>query len=65
MTWQYLMLHANAMICLLIMFRLLFFNKAGKAHRLGVSVFAYLIPPGIPRSGSSTAIICRLTPANS
>ncbi|EFE7939914.1 phage holin family protein [Escherichia coli] len=43
MTWQYLMLHANAMICLLIMFRLLFFNKAGKAHRLGVSVFAYLI----------------------
>ncbi|EPM3081450.1 MULTISPECIES: phage holin family protein [Enterobacteriaceae] len=43
MTWDSLMLHANAVICLLIMFRLMFFNKTGKSYRLGVSLFAYLI----------------------
>lgn len=43
MTWDSLMLHANAVVCFLIMFRLMFFNKAGKSRRFGVSVFAYLI----------------------
>ncbi|MGK0735900.1 phage holin family protein [Yokenella regensburgei] len=43
MTWDSMMLHANAVVCFLIMFRLMFFNKAGKSRRFGVSVFAYLI----------------------
>lgn len=43
MTWDSLMLHANAVVCLLIMFRLMFFNKTGKSYRRGVSLFAYLI----------------------
>ncbi|WP_274619893.1 phage holin family protein [Enterobacter kobei] len=42
MIWDSLILHANAVVCLLIMFRLMFFNKTGKSYRRGVSLFAYL-----------------------
>lgn len=43
MIWDSLIPHANAVVCLLIMFRLMFFNKTGKSYRRGVSLFAYLI----------------------
>jgi len=43
MTLASLLTHANAIVCLLIMFRLLFFNKKGKSHRPAVALFAYLI----------------------
>ncbi|MEG5409570.1 phage holin family protein [Enterobacter kobei] len=32
---------ANAIVCLLIMVRLMFFRKEGKRHRLSVAVLAY------------------------
>ena len=43
MIWDSLIPHANAVVCLLIMFRLMFFNKTGKSYRRGVSLFAYMI----------------------
>lgn len=42
MTWQLLLMDANAIVCLLIMVRLMFFRKEGKRHRLSVAVLAYL-----------------------
>lgn len=41
MTWQLLLMDANAIVCLLIMVRLMFFRKEGKRHRLSVAVLAY------------------------
>lgn len=41
MTWQILLMDANAIVCLLIMVRLMFFRKEGKRHRLSVAVLAY------------------------
>ena len=38
MTWQLLLMDANAIVCLLIMVRLMFFRKEGKRHRLSVAV---------------------------
>ena len=43
MTWQLLLMDANAIVCLLIMVRLMFFRKEGKRHRLSVAVLAYLV----------------------
>ena len=43
MTWSTLLTNADAVVCLLIMFRLLFFNKKGRSHRPAVALFAYLI----------------------
>ena len=43
MTWQMLLLDANAVICLAIVGRLMFFRKGGKTHRPGVAWMAYLL----------------------
>lgn len=42
MTWQVFLLDANAIVCLLIVLRLMFFSKLGKRQRFGVSLLAYL-----------------------
>lgn len=53
MTWQLLLMDANAIVCLLIMVRLMFFRKEGKRHRLSVAVLAYreLINNGVQLTG--------------
>ncbi|ELK1314685.1 phage holin family protein [Leclercia sp.] len=43
MTWQTIVLDANAIICALIVVRLMFFSKSGKRHRPGVTLMAYLM----------------------
>lgn len=43
MTWQTIVLDANAIICALIAVRLLFFSKSGKRHRPAVAWMAYLM----------------------
>ncbi|HID7510847.1 TPA: phage holin family protein [Enterobacter hormaechei] len=43
MTWQMLLLDANAVICLAIVGRLMFFRKSGETHRPGVAWMAYLL----------------------
>ncbi|MCS2155487.1 phage holin family protein [Scandinavium sp. H11S7] len=43
MTWQVFLMDANAIVCLLIVIRLMFFSKAGKRSRFGVAFIAYLL----------------------
>lgn len=43
MTLQTLMLDANAIVCMAIVLRLLFFSKSGKQHRPGIACMAYLL----------------------
>ncbi len=42
MTWQYLISNGNAIVCLLIALRLMFYQR-GKNHRPWVSLVAYII----------------------
>ncbi|MEG1111404.1 MAG: phage holin family protein [Hafnia sp.] len=43
MTWYSVILGANAIICMAIVMRLMFFSKAGKTHRPGYAWMAYLL----------------------
>ncbi|EOH0525695.1 phage holin family protein [Klebsiella aerogenes] len=43
MTWQTIFLDVNAIVCMLIVVRLMFFSKSGRRHRPAVAVMAYLI----------------------
>lgn len=41
MTWQTLLVNVNAIACILISMRLLFFRKGGGRHRPGMAWLAY------------------------
>ena len=43
MTWHTLILDTNAVVCMAIVIRLMFFSKEGKAHRPGYAWMAYLL----------------------
>lgn len=43
MTWHSVILDANAIICMAIVVRLMFFSKAGKTHRPSYAWMAYLL----------------------
>lgn len=43
MTFESILTHADAAVCLLIMLRLMFFDKRGKDHRPMVAILAYLV----------------------
>lgn len=43
MTWQSLVLNANAIVCMLIAFRLMFFQRNGRRHRPLMAWLAYFI----------------------
>ena len=43
MTWHSVILDANAIICMAIVLRLMFFSKSGKQHRPGYAWMAYLL----------------------
>ncbi|EOZ4422645.1 phage holin family protein [Escherichia coli] len=43
MTWQTVILDANAVVCMAIVMRLMFFSKTGRKHRPGYAWMAYLL----------------------
>ena len=43
MTWESLLLNANAAVCMLIAIRLMFFQRNGRRHRRLMAVLAYII----------------------
>lgn len=43
MTWDYLLLNANAAVCMLIAIRLMFFQRNGRRHRRLMALLAYVI----------------------
>ena len=43
MTWHSVILDANAIVCMAIVMRLMFFSKAVKTHRPGYAWMAYLL----------------------
>lgn len=43
MTWESLLLNANASVCMLIAIRLMFFQRNGRRHRRLMAVLAYII----------------------
>ena len=43
MTWESLLLNANAAVCMLIAIRLMFFQRNGRRHRRLMALLAYII----------------------
>lgn len=43
MTWHSVIVDANAIICMAIVFRLMFFSKTGRRHRPGYAWMAYFL----------------------
>jgi CHASE2 domain-containing sensor protein len=43
MTWESLLLNANAAVCILIAIRLMFFQRNGRRHRRLMALLAYII----------------------
>lgn len=43
LNWEWLLLNANAVVCMLIAIRLMFFQRNGRKHHRSMAVLAYII----------------------